>query len=110
LRRILGRGLQASKALIRQRLFGAKHEVRVTGQASNRVEVTFAVREDEAGRPFIALQLTRDGQPAAGERLFTFDLAPDLAADEVEMLVQALNRCITHLGMALPEDESSDEA
>ncbi len=82
----------------------------MTGRATNRVEVTFAVREDEAGRPFIALLLTREGQPAAGERLFTFDLAPDLEADEVEMLVQALNRCITHLGMAVPEDEGPGEA
>ena len=81
----------------------------MTQRATNRVEVTFAVREDEAGRPFIALLLTRDGQPAAGERLFTFDLTPDLAAEEVETLVQALNRCITHLGMAEPEAEGSDD-
>jgi hypothetical protein len=71
-------------------------------------EVTFEARQDSEGRPFIGLVLTREGKPAAGDKLFTFNLTPDLTPAEVDALVDALNRCITHLGMAVPGDEDTD--
>ena len=42
------------------------------------------------------------------DRLFTLDLVPELTPQEVDALVEVLNRCITHLGMAAPEPEHSE--
>jgi hypothetical protein len=83
-------------------------EVNVTTRTVSRAEVTFEAREDSEGRAFIGLVLTREGKPAAGDRLFTLDLVPELTPQEVDALVEVLNRCITHLGMATPEPEHSE--
>jgi hypothetical protein len=82
-------------------------EVTVTSRTVSRAEVTFEARQDSEGCFFIALVLTKNGRPAAGDRLFTFDLVRELAPREIEALVEALNRCITHLGMATPDPEGS---
>jgi hypothetical protein len=71
-------------------------------------EVTFEARQDSEGRLVIGLVLTREGRPAAGDKVFTFDLVPDLTPPEVDALVDALNRCVTHLGMAVPGGEDTD--
>ncbi len=78
----------------------------VKSPSASRAEVAFETRQDRDGRPFIGLVLTRDGKPAAGGKVFTFHVAPNLTPEEIEMLVQALNRCVTHLGMADAEDET----
>ena len=80
----------------------------MTNRIMSRAEVTFEVRQDSEGRPFVGLILTKDGKPAAGDRLFTFDVLPELAPEEIETLVDVLNRCITHLGMAIPQPEDTE--
>jgi len=74
----------------------------------SRAEVTFAARQDSEGRFFIGLILTNNGRPAAGDRLFTFDLVPELTPAKLETLVEVLNQCITHLGMATPDPEDAE--
>jgi hypothetical protein len=92
------RGLQVRllAGRIRQR-----EEADVRGHTISGAEVSFEVRQEQ-GCPYIALVLTREGKPAAGDKMFTLELVPDLTPEEVEMLAQALNRCVTHLGMAGP--------
>ncbi len=83
-------------------------EVIVTSRTVSRAEVTFEARQDSEGRSFIGLILTKDGRPAAGDRLFTLDLVSELTPQEIETLVEVLNRCVTHLGMATPEPEEAE--
>ncbi len=99
-------GEQAQRAETGEQAQGAD-EVNVPTRTVSRAEVTFEARQDSEGRFFIGLVLTRDGRPAAGGRLFTFDLVPELTPQGVEALVEALNQCITHLGMATPDPEGS---
>jgi hypothetical protein len=54
-------------------------------------EVTFEARQDSEGRLVIGLVLTREGRPAAGDKVFTFNLVPDLTPPEVDDLVEVLN-------------------
>jgi hypothetical protein len=79
---------------------------------TSRAAVSFHAEKYADGRPVIALKVTREGEAAAGrDPTFTLELAPDLTSDDADMLVEALNRCITHLGMASPGSgarESSD--
>ncbi len=76
----------------------------MTSPSLSRAEVSFQASRDPEGRPVIALVLSRDGKPAA-DRDFVFYLEPNLAAEDVDVLVGALNRCVTHLGLAGPDDD-----
>ena len=82
-------------------------EVNVTGRTISRTEVAFEAGQDSEGRLVIALVLTREGRPVAGDKIFTFDLVPELTFREVDLLVGALNRCVTHLGMAAPKSDAA---
>jgi hypothetical protein len=53
-------------------------EVIMTSQIISPAEVTFEARQDSEGRLVIGLVLTREGRSAAGDKVFTFDLVPDL--------------------------------
>jgi hypothetical protein len=83
-------------------------EVNVTGRTISRTEAAFKARQDSEGRLVIGLVLTREGRSAAGDKVFTFDLVPDLTPPEVDALVDALNRCVTDLGMAVPGSQDTD--
>ena len=82
-------------------------EVNVTTRTVSRTGVTFEARQDSEGRAFIGLVLTKDGRPAASDRLFTLDLVPELAPQEAKVLVEVLNQCVTHLGMTTLDPEPS---
>ena len=107
LRRGTLRGLQVRLLTGRVR---SLEEANVTSHTTSDAEVSFEVRQDHEGRPYIGLVLTRDGKPAAGDKMFTLELVPDLTPEEVEMLAQALNRCVTHLGMAAPDVHQEGES
>ena len=77
-------------------------EGNVTGPTMNRAEITFEARQDRDGRPVIGLVLTREGRRDDG-KLFSLSLSPDLTPQDVEVLVGALNRCVTHISLAAPE-------
>jgi|SRR5215212_5012537 hypothetical protein len=83
-------------------------EVDVTTRTVSRAEVAFKAQQDSEGCLLIGLVLTKDGKPAAGERLFTLDLVPELTPREIQALVDVLNQCITHLGMATLDPEQSE--
>jgi len=85
-----------------------RSEEPVTHPTVSHAEVAFEARQDSDGHPIIGLVLTRSGKPAAGDRMFTFHLAPNLTSEDAHVLVDALNRCVTHLGMAaLSADETN---
>jgi len=88
--------------------FQRAEEVDVTSRIVSRAEVTFAARQDSDGRFFIGLILTKNGRSATGDRLFTFDLVPELTPQGAKALVEALNQSITHLGMATPDPEDAE--
>jgi hypothetical protein len=76
----------------------------MTESSIDRVDVSFKTQQDAEGALAIRLLLTREGKPLTGSRVFTLQLAPNLTEQEAETLVEALNRCITHLGMGSPEE------
>ncbi len=72
--------------------------------STDQAEVAFDVRQHEDGRPYIVLLLSRGGEKVSiNDKLFTLSLIPNLAMDEASTLVQVLNQCVTHIGMAKPD-------
>ena len=68
---------------------------------TNRAAVSFQVQQSPSGELTIALLLTREGETApAQDKVFAFDLLPDLELWEANTLAEALSRCVTHLRMA----------
>ena len=109
-RRILRRGtLRGLNVRLLAGRVRQAEEASLTGRTISRAEVFFEVRHDPDDHPYIGLVLTRDGKPAAGDRMFTLELVPDITSQEVEMLAEALNRCVAHLGMAAPHAEQEGQ-
>jgi hypothetical protein len=77
----------------------------------SRTAVGFEVVQSPEGEPVIVLVLTPESETnPVPNRMFTLDLAPGMTPEEAAILAQALNRCVTHLGMAIPVDEKGEEA
>jgi hypothetical protein len=77
----------------------------------SRTAVGFEVEQSPEGEPVIVLVLTPESEAnPVPNRMFTLDLAPGMTAEEAAILAQALNRCVTHLGMAIPVDENGSGA
>jgi hypothetical protein len=86
------------------------HEGRaLTRSLKHRAKVAFEAHECPERRLFIRMVVRREGKPHPSIGMFTFDPALDLMLHENELLVQALNRCITHLGMATPDKDAAEE-
>lgn len=67
---------------------------------TQRADVTFHVFEYGDGQPFLALVLTRDGQPLpTGGRFFSLDLRPGITKAEAEAVAHLLNQSVTQLAM-----------
>jgi hypothetical protein len=76
----------------------------------SRTAVRFEVVQSPEGEPVIVLVLTPESETSpVPNRMFTLDLAPGMTPEEAAILAQALNRCVTHLGMANPGDEKGSQ-
>jgi hypothetical protein len=76
---------------------------------TNRVQIAFKAVEDSHGRPLIAFILRGKGdQFPENDRLFTLDLASNMTTAEAAVLAQALNQCVTHLGITTRETVGVD--
>ena len=102
------------RALRARMLFPSRDRRRPAGELASRIlsraDVAFEVHHDSEGRLFIGLGLTREGQPAAGGKVFTFELTPKFTRREAEMLVNVLNGCVMHLGMVAGADLQGRES
>jgi len=84
------------------------HEGEVSGGTARRARAAFEARQDAQGRLLIGLTLTPEGQSAAKPSAFSFELAPSVGPEDVNVLVGALNRCVTHLSLPEPLDEGAE--
>jgi hypothetical protein len=73
-------------------------------EQTGRVEVTFEVRHHPDGQPYIGIVLIRTEKLLRTDERFSLGLRPDLTETEAGLLVNVLNRSVTHLGMTAPDD------
>ena len=72
-------------------------------------EVVFEVHRNRDGCTAIALRLTHPNGSAAGDKVFTLELVPDLRPEVVSTLVGALNQCVRHLSMVVQDAEGEEK-
>ncbi len=65
-----------------------------------RTEVAFEVRTHADGVPYVALVLSRHGQPLpTGGREFSLELGEGMPADVAQTVADVLNKTVSHLAM-----------